>query len=292
MCADPVRDLAWVLGSAPLVAGTFEDCRWLDTAWSTEARSDSAPLLTALTDDPAPLHVRLQSRRSCRLGHYFETLLAFWLENQTRYELLAHDLPVRDASRTLGEFDFIVRDHERGVVQHWEVALKFYLGFKGAWLGPGLRDRLDRKLTHISDHQCRLSLLPAGAATLTERGLIVDERCVLLKGRLFYPVDTVQDCLPPINPAHERGFWIAQQAFASWAEPDSRWQLLARSEFLAPVCGYTGIAPKALLQQLTEPFTQPMLIAQVCDGLELRRGFIVPNNWPNTAPPSNILQRP
>lgn len=283
MCADPVRDLAWVLGSAPLVAGTFEDCRWLDTAWSTEARSDSAPLLTALTDDPAPLHVRLQSRRSCRLGHYFETLLAFWLEQSSRYQLLAHCLPVRDGQRTLGEYDFIVRDTEREVVQHWEVALKFYLGVDGAWLGPGLRDRLDRKLAHIRHHQSQLSLTPAGAACLAERGLQVNERCVLLKGRLFYPADAEQSCLPPVNPGHERGFWIAEQAFARWACADSRWQLLARSDFLAPVSGDIGVTPQELLRQRPAPMTQPLLVAQMSEGQELQRGFIVPEHWPSSA---------
>ena len=112
--------------------------------------------LTQLDNSPTPLLETIQRRPTRSVGHYFETLVRFFIEDGPHFELLAHNLQVHVDKRTLGAMDFVVRD-QFGAVEHWEVAVKFYLGASeiprwSSWIGPNQRDRLDIKLQRMRDH--------------------------------------------------------------------------------------------------------------------------------------------
>lgn len=76
----------------------------------------------------------LQNRPSPnRLGFHFEGLMLFWLmDGYTHqchfFELLRHNLQIFSGSLTLGEVDCIIHNHTTNEVEHWELAIKFYLG--------------------------------------------------------------------------------------------------------------------------------------------------------------------
>ena len=93
-----LRDLAFLLTSpAPWDSG-----RNLSPAQLLGAQGES--LLAALEQDPAPLTHWLAQQPCQRLGHYAERLLAFWFRLAPHIELVAANLPVRDAAgRTIGE---------------------------------------------------------------------------------------------------------------------------------------------------------------------------------------------
>lgn len=76
----------------------------------------------------------LQSRPSPnRLGFHFEGLMLFWLmDGYTHqchfFELLNHNVQIFSGNLTLGEVDCIIHNHTTNEVEHWELAIKFYLG--------------------------------------------------------------------------------------------------------------------------------------------------------------------
>lgn len=281
-----VRDLAWTLGSPPLLQRRDGHVRWVESAWFEDVLKDFEGDLLSLDKNPGRLHQVIDSRRDSRLGHYFESLWRYWLENNPRYQLLHANLQVQDGSRTIGEFDFIVRDDVTGKTLHWEIALKFYLGcgntsLAANWWGPMRRDRLDIKTDRLIEHQTRLSKQPATRALLADLGISIDETWVILKGRLFYPLDGKQDSPAEHDPQHLRGFWLTASDF-NRLDSTASWRLLDKPRWLAPLHNpeTPNLATRELEDwwRLTDPLG-PVCIASIRNDRETSRGFIVPDLW-------------
>ena len=280
-----VRDLAWSLTSPPLLSPADTDLVWPNEAWFRRITPPFTSHLLELDREPAQLTRFIGQRKDRRLGAYFEQLWQYWLEHDARYQLLHANLPVRDQTRTLGEFDLIVRDRERGKTLHWELALKFYLCDSDPqnprWWGPARRDRLDIKLERLHTRQTQLSRKSAARQLLKQLGIVIDERWVILKGRLFYPLQTTPASPADAAPHHLRGFWCTARQLGQL--PESRWKLLQRDEWLAPVTvgddrQYPDTTDLIDWYKRTESH-QPVCVAMLRDGVEADRGFIVSDAW-------------
>lgn len=307
-----VRDLAWTLLSPPLLhaaPGMPATC-WPNQSWCRQVYTDYLPRLTALDRNPAPLLDALAQRRSHRLGSHFEALLQFWLSDPAneRYRLMAAALPLREQGITLGELDFLVQDIASGDFQHWEVAVKFYLGTAAGdshdhWVGPGGRDRLDIKVNRLLQHQLVMAEHPAARAPLQALGIAQCTPVCLLKGRLFYPQEALDipanngraDWSPRhANPGHLHGWWLEPSAFIEHFSPCAlRWLPLSRQHWLSPV-HIRDLAdsspavtigepktPKALLQEWPAAFdNRPLAVVGLTPaGTEATRGFVCPEAW-------------
>ena len=70
---------------------------------------------------------------------------------------IQHSIQIIEAKNTLGEIDFLVRNQATKQIEHWEVALKYYLGESNLqlmhWYGLNRSDTLLRKLNHFSKKQ-------------------------------------------------------------------------------------------------------------------------------------------
>lgn len=297
-----VRDLAWVLASPPLLqpsrshTADGHPVRWINMAWCESVLQTSLDWLHQLDREPSPLLEALAGRDG-RLGHYFENLLAFWLswEANPLYRLVYRGLRVCSKQRTIGEMDFLVEDRRSGALQHWEVAVKFYLGTHPGgdyrhWVGPALQDRLDLKVERLLRHQMQLPFTPEGEGLLRHLGLPRPTPVCLLKGRLFYPPDATPDAWAPAasNPHHLRGWWMTRNDFLKRFAGDAEvaWIPLPKSHWLTSVDGRVSIGDAERAPSLIERLAQctdNRAIAVI--GLddqhnELTRGFITPPGWP------------
>lgn len=294
-----VRDLAWALLSPPLLRSRDRQIRWLDLVWSQRAYRSFETRLQELDADPSPLAASLQARHDHRLGSHFEGLLAFWLADPANslYRLHAAGIPIRQNQQTLGELDFVVEDLASGRMQHWEVAVKFYLGIRpggdhSAWIGPGLRDRLDLKVDHLLDHQLPLSHHPAARQALNELGISEWDSICLLKGRLFYPGDaTPADWQPQAAcPEHWRGWWLSATDFLrDFGNLGLQWCLLPKAHWLTPLTPDVRIGElytaSTLLESVGPNFdNRAIAVVGLRDGAEVERGFITPPSWPTFLP--------
>ncbi|MDO8273693.1 MAG: DUF1853 family protein [Gammaproteobacteria bacterium] len=292
-----VRHLAWMCHAPQLLdsplsfspANHLPD-NLLTTLHHWDAHPESGPAV--LTDIPKP-----------RLGLYFEELYNCLLTNILGYEVLARNLQIRGAERTLGELDFVVRNPRTHEIEHHEVAVKFYLGVYqqesgvSFWHGPNAIDRLDLKTRSLLEQQSQRTLLAETAATLQTLGIAqpVATR-IFMPGNLFYPLldpldqepSVRQLCVPPQVPAnHERGHWLyLEQA----RRLDTRaWVHLQKPHWLGP--WVQAEAPDALATETAldaiETTGTPRLFALVrVDSAtnlwkETERFFIVPTHWPN-----------
>lgn len=301
-----VRDMDWILSSPPLLtphsSNDTTPIHWVTQDECERMRAVSQQWLLDLDNNPAPLQRLLNASRDHRLGHYFETLLAFWLawpENPL-YRLIARNLPIRDGKRTVGEMDFLVQARETGEFQHWEVAVKFYLGVAAggdyaSWQGPGLKDRLDIKVDHLLQHQLKLGESRLAQKTFQTIGLpaCLPQPVCFLKGRLFYPMKaTVADWAPRhANPQHLTGWWLTFDDFVTrYNMTPLRWLLLPREHWLSTLESDTVLNQVPLTaEQLVQPLqneADPRAIAVIgvaqntdASFQEVTRGFITPPQW-------------
>jgi len=316
---DPaVRDLAWLLFSADLLREQPPRASlavpWADAG---EAAAVVRWLLT-LDRDPAPLHAVLAGNPVTRLGRYAEILLGWFLSSGPAARLVAANVPLRRAGRTLGECDFLVAAAD-GRRLHWELAVKFYLHAGGPqaaladFVGPNLRDRLDLKHAHLLDHQLRLTEREE-FASLGYPGPWVAQ--MFVKGWLFYAAGASEQapvCDPSaLAPDHARGWWVRRSEWAAFARRQAAdgWSVLPRLAWLAPRRTAAGavstvarpVDPATLLAHLPREDEPVMVAAFVTEGapgghrvsgasgagtvhvdIERSRGFIVPDDWPERA---------
>ena len=294
-----VRDLAWVIASPGLLQPDYPDYQGcvVDDAWCAQELNRAVEWLGALDRVPLALHQFIAARPTRRLGHYFETLIAFWLTHTADTEIISTNLQVQDQERTRGEYDVIFRNANAEVC-HWEAAIKFYLQVdvsaeQKAFIGPGTRDRLDLKLSRVFNHQLLLGQTMAGQHALPPH-IKLDKAQAFIKGYLFYHASSqVNIEIQGVSPAHLRGWW-ARHSIEDIPKnsTESRWIILPRLGWLAParVEGNTQMMDEAELgSHLTLHFesnSDAVLIFEMKRSAtgcyqEISRGFVVCKNWPN-----------
>lgn len=296
-----VRDLAWACFSQAMLVHTESvDSGLIDSDLQAMFTMTPQRLQTVQNLDSTPQALEdflSQKTGRRRLGIYFEHLIEFFLLNDPNTELLVRNLPVRDESRTLGEFDFIYVDHSRGgQVTHLEIALKFYMGLPESmnpnparrWLGPGSHDALEDKIDKMLTHQSKLANSSYGRKALESSGAPLPHiQSVVIAGELFEPQDTVTAPLACL-PDHHRGKWIRVEVLKDHISAWHKAALLSKSDWLTPLPGNYlndhGVDIDSLQKQIHEHFAEsqfPVMIEGVDqNGLPITRTFVVPPSWP------------
>lgn len=281
-----VRDLAWAGFSEPLIIAPGFSGAGLDMSAFWHGH------LQALDEDPGPLCEFLGDAPAGRLGIYYERLWHYLLQQDPDSQLLAHNLPVSEGNRTIGEFDCLFWCNRRKAHIHLELAVKFYLGVPAGnyWLGPGGRDRLDAKLQHMVQRQGRLGAHPAAREALAALGIEDFDSAVDIKGYLFAPPAGMA---PPDghNPANPLRQWFTIDEF-SRMDPLPRewigWQEIPRRRWLSPYRAADGPLRdgdkiRQLLEHRLAGGGRPVQLAACdADGIERRRCFVTPRAWPDT----------
>ncbi|NBW80406.1 DUF1853 family protein [bacterium] len=182
------------------------------------------------------LKQELPGLASGRLGLRFELFLHCVLKTRFGEQNVLTRRPVREkyldgSEKTWGEFDFLIRDVEKGTIEHWESSIKFYLQVKdsSAWKwcwGPGVKDRLDLK-----GRKTFLQQLPLSSTELGQKSIPDDWKKfpllkrVFAKGTIFYrwtPAvedfrNTLSRIVIPNSLAvdHLKSWWILPEHFSA-----------------------------------------------------------------------------
>ncbi|WP_232313166.1 DUF1853 family protein [Enterovibrio coralii] len=117
-----------------------------------------------------------------RIGFYYQWLIQQCLKASADHSLVAEEIQVEDEGRTIGAVDFVVKNGSN-TLEHWEVAIKFYLAFGDDWYGPNAKDTLSKKLAKMLNQQLALSDTEAYQRTYPD--FPITKRKLLMQGRLF-----------------------------------------------------------------------------------------------------------
>lgn len=195
-----------------------------DSIWHTHYQNYEQRL-KQLDQQPQPLIDFLAQLKSTRLGLRFENLLWFWLldDDYHPYQLLGHSIQKIAGAVTLGELDFVVLNTQTNEIEHWEVALKYYLGENeldlAQWYGLNREDTLQRKLKHFTERQFQFS---------EANQYQIQRKFAVMKGQLYLPHEQNNLNLPSwINASRRLGQWGTQI-------PQTPYYRLQRHEWLCP----------------------------------------------------------
>ncbi|TLP79685.1 DUF1853 family protein [Maribacter sp. ACAM166] len=187
--------------------------------------------LTNFSPAPVPQHIRL--------GHQMEYVCKQLLDYCQHYEVLVHNLPIREGKQTLGEIDFILREKATEQIVHVELTYKFYIINPDIQepihqlIGPNKRDTFFTKMVKIRDKQFTLLHSKVGSKALVDIGIdsskIVHQTCY--KAQLFEPYGSQTSTIHPLNPNCIVGYWLRladlhSDSFSSYQfyiPPKSQW---------------------------------------------------------------------
>ncbi|CAE7220875.1 rluD [Symbiodinium sp. CCMP2456] len=225
--------------------------------------------------------------------------------------------PTKTREPIQGEVDYILQpDLSSPRFLHLEVAVKFYLAAKeevATWddfIAPNPRDVLGLKLRHMLSHQLKMgqtdhirNLLAARAAGQSAQSLETQSR-LWMNGRLFLPVTEPLDesrerpeswhsQIPMLSPNLEVGWWCRFRDLDRVLPAAFRYLVLKKPYWLAPLRGSGGrhldhgrLRTRRELLKEAKAWNRfqyiAVLAADASSFEELCRGFVVPDEWPET----------
>ena len=206
-----VRQLAFCIASPNILTKIPDDLKienyfelHSNTVWQEHYQAYEVRL-QQLDQQPQPLIEFMARLKSTRLGLRFEYLLWFWLEddNYHPYQLLGHSIQKIAGAVTLGELDFLLLNKQTQEIEHWEVALKYYLGENelnlSEWFGLNRQDTLQRKLRHFTQRQFQFS---------ETSQYTIQRKFAVMKGQLYLPEPHYASSIPEwINRSRRLGQW-------------------------------------------------------------------------------------
>ncbi|NLS11583.1 DUF1853 family protein [Vibrio sp. SM6] len=207
-----------------------------------------------------------------RLGFVYQSLISSLLQNTPRYTRVAEELQLNDQhGRTVGAIDFLLRDNDSQQIEHWEVAIKFYLLHQNRWYGPNAKDRLDKKIDHMVNRQLTLTQSPEFIAQFKD--IEPHAHHAIIQGRLY-----VNPFEPAPIPSQCAGFELnANQSIGYWCFEHQLSQLVEPIYPLEKLDWATGKAPfHRAIQNAHHRFIHGISPTG-------RFWFVVPDSWPDTS---------
>jgi uncharacterized protein len=238
------RDLWWLLTSPNIIEdgtrisfSTKEKEMLLPNAWEWLLRDAECPSnLQGWVQNP---------HRQRKLGLYAEDLLHYYLQWGSPWRVRWHDVQIQENRRSIGAVDFILE--QNGVVEHWEMTVKFYLQHKPTgqwtdWVGADQRDSLHKKWNHFYTKQLPLGRHPATIERLTLDNIATPTRSRIWHCGLLF-AEWQAPCILPVetefgwtNSAQPMGHWIRRKDFIQqFFSPKYQWVIREHPNWLAPI---------------------------------------------------------
>jgi len=251
-----------------------------------------AEILRQEDQNPALVNAHFENLGHLPMGRYFEQLLFFILQRDPHYEVLAENRQLFEGKITIGELDLILRNNHSGKLEHWEIALKFYLQVKNNpapqhMLGPSTQDNLEKKLLKLIGAQ-----LPLSQKDEIRQEFPQLEAKLFVKGIFFYPWQKPFCISAGVSPTHLSGEWLKLSALSKLQTTGDYWRIKNKPAWIG---GEIYTKPEAFLSfkelmrdctKLMQETERPQLIALYTKSealyTEEKYFVIVGDGWPKS----------
>ncbi len=192
-----------------------------------------------------------------RVEHFFKAMVP----TTGDYQVLGNNIQIHNQERTLGEFDFILKDLINSQILHVELMYKFYVYDPEfslemeRWIGPNRKDSLLHKIQKVKKNQFPLIYTPEAREVLSSLNVESDtiHQQIYFKATLFIPEKLSQQKFHHINEKCISGFWyhlkevikFDQSAFQFYAPEKQDWPI-------DPKHGELWFSYAEILQQIQE----------------------------------------
>ncbi|MDF4203140.1 DUF1853 family protein [Maribacter sp. SA7] len=221
-----------------------------------------------------------------RLGHQMEYVCKQLLDESDAYEVLLHNMPIRDGKQTIGEIDFIVNEIATRKLIHVELTYKFYLIDTAIenpihqLIGPNVSDAFYKKLEKIKNNQFSLIHTKIGSAALLDKGIDATQvkQQVCYKAQLFQPYKNASLDISPINSHCIVGYWLGMAEFNTPEFVDYKFYIPNKSEWVfhpfEEVLWVSHDAVIEIIEERLENNSSPMVWIKKSD-IEFEKCFVV-----------------
>ena len=281
-----LQRLWWALDSPALLAMPLVTPYFIDA----KHRRQMLEVLQDLDADGERINSYFQKLGPMPMGRYFEQLFSFAIQHDSEYELLEENRQIFEGKITRGELDLILRNQRSGAIEHWEIALKFYLQIQDDaqpkyMLGPSTRDNLGKKLEKLLEAQIPLSQIDE-----IQNDYPGIEPKLMVKGIFFYPWQQSWSLSEGVSTNHLKGAWLSLDALASFNDSSGKWLLRKKPNWIGGLQlkdAKTLLSISEIKTLCQEAFSEekgPQFISRfrLMDGIweEESYFFVCPNEWP------------
>ena len=285
------RDLAWLIASPSLLAPSKEVPTVSSQEWWSLFK-EAFDWIKQEDQNPQRLQTFIDTPRQFKLGLYAEDLMLYYLRYGSPFEVLAHDLQVFNKKRSIGAFDFILKN-PNGSIEHWEMAIKYYLQYKPStkWIdfvGPAGKDTLQRKMDKMLKRQMLLGHTQDAKHTLAQKNIPLPQtQKVISVGRLFGAWG--RDFTLPLSgdPQQPTGLWIYKKDLMQLLQEKerSRWCIRIHPNWLSPLFGAQakGALSSKELSAFVIHLSHHIMLSELQKDdwgwKETQRWIVVPDYW-------------
>ncbi len=190
-----MRDLYWLLFSEAPLSDEYDLSPFslFPQQILDDWQIDSVNYFKQLDKHPKDIEQFVDRKKNKRLGFYAESLLSYFFQTFSEVELLLQNFQINKEKITVGEIDFIIL--YKNTVIHIECSTKYFLlkdinkaKEASQWVGPRLKDNLEKKLKKIINHQIPLGLEMEIQDKINRK---VDQSYLLIKG-VFFAEEVIQ----------------------------------------------------------------------------------------------------
>ena len=237
------RDLWWLLTTPHIIEDSSVG---LNSSQKENLLPDAWNWIQRDAEYPSNLQSWVQNpHRQRKLGLYAEDLLHYYLQWGSPWRVRWHDVQIQENKRSIGAIDFILE--QNGVLEHWEMTVKFYLQYKATgnwtdWVGADQRDSLYKKWAHFHTKQLKLGTHPATVAKLAEDGMTTPTQskiwhCGMLFSEWGAPCELPEPCVyGQVHTSQPLGQWIRRTDFVRFFFSNKyRWVIRDHPNWLAPI---------------------------------------------------------
>lgn len=277
-----ISDLNWIVKTKSLIRSELPEFEGniMNSLLDFIGKEEYDLWYADLVNSPEKLKNYFENNEQLILGKYFERLLNYFFSSFSTFEIVHAGKQIFEKQTTIGELDFVIKDKRDNKIIHFEVAVKYYMGYKNVgkhdlWIGPNGSDTLQRKMKKL-DKQLQLS---------KKTDIEVNSTFALILGYFFKHIES--NNWPYFYEERTgEGEWLYENEMEGFFSNDKNYVILPKNRWLSFYLDKQNIVKNGIEVQKEislqiQSIGKGIMLAELDASKNVLNKYIVaPNRWP------------